>query len=168
VSTAQDIFGYKQGEGNIRLLTDLNPQLRKVRFSPVNTIEWNSSDGLHVRGLLFKPADFVSGRRYPLVIQTKGDAGWFTCDSGDGFPSFAPQPIASSGMLYLIRTSGEDDNYQDDLDKRPHGYPGGVSEMVQQMDIWDNAITYLDKEGLVDPSKVGIIGFSATGSYASG
>ena len=164
VSIPRDLFEYEPGQGHIRLLTDFNPQLRTVQFAPVETIHWSTTGGLNVSGLLFIPPDYVSGTRYPLVIETKGDDGEFTCDSGfNDDPSFAPQPLATSGIMYLVRTTNDDWKYQEEIDERPRGYPGGIGEAVQQMDIWDSAIAALDKRGLIDPSKVGIIGFSRTG-----
>jgi dipeptidyl aminopeptidase/acylaminoacyl peptidase len=164
VSSPDNLFAYEQDQGKIHLLTDLNPQLRDLRFAPIKAIHWTTAGGLNISGLLFIPPDYVPGRRYPLVIQTKGDSGWFTCDSGAShYPSFAPQPIASAGMMYLTRSLGDDWNYQEDVDKRPGGFPGGINEAVQDMDIWDSAVDLLDKQVMVDPSKVGIIGFSRTG-----
>jgi dipeptidyl aminopeptidase/acylaminoacyl peptidase len=166
VSAPQSLFMFEPGQTQIHFLTDLNPELRKLRFAPVQTIEWTTTEGLNVKGLLYTPPGYVPGRRSPLVIQTKGDQGWFACDSGFSHePAFAPQPIATAGMMYLIRTTGEGFNLEDEIDKRSTGYPGNVNEAVQQMDIWDSAVNALDKRGMVDPTKVGIIGFSRTGFY---
>jgi dipeptidyl aminopeptidase/acylaminoacyl peptidase len=164
VTIPEELFIYEPGMGSIRILTDLNPQLKSVRFAPVETIHWPTSSGLDISGLLFTPPDYAPGKRYPLVIQTKGDAGWFTCDSGQNHdPAFAPQPIASAGMMYLIRTVKEGFNYEDEISKQPKGYPGQIGEAVQAMDIWDSAVKALSKRGMIDPGKVGIIGFSRTG-----
>jgi dipeptidyl aminopeptidase/acylaminoacyl peptidase len=164
VSTPRDLFVNEPGQSHIRLLTDLNAQLREVQFAPVETVHWSTAGGLNVSGLLFMPPDHVPGTRYPLVIETKGDDGEFTCDSGfNDDPSFAPQPLATSGIMYLVRTRNEDWKYQEEIDERPRGYPGGIGEAVQQMDIWDSAVAALDKRGLIDPTRVGIIGFSRTG-----
>jgi dipeptidyl aminopeptidase/acylaminoacyl peptidase len=166
ITTPEDLFILEQGQKSIRLLTDLNPQLKRVSLAPVRDIQWVTKGGLKVDGLLFMPHDYEPSKRYPLVIQTKGDSGWFTCDSGPNhYPSFAPQPIASAGIMYLARKFNDDWNYQEDVDKRPAGYPGGVNEAVQQMDIWDSALDDLDKQGLIDTSKIGTIGFSRTGWY---
>jgi dipeptidyl aminopeptidase/acylaminoacyl peptidase len=164
VTTPENLFVYKQGQSQIRFVTNLNAQLSSVRFAPAKTVHWTTSDGLDVTGLLFMPPDYVPGRRYPLVIQTKADSGWFTCDSGmNHFPSFAPQPLATSGIMYLARSYSEQFDYQDELDKRPKGYPGEISEAVQQMHVWESGVDMLEKQGMVDPSKIGIIGFSRTG-----
>ena len=164
--TAPDaLFSYKAGQGQISVLTNLNAQWSALRAASVETVQWTTAEGLNVSGLLFVPPDYIPGRRYPLVIQTKPDSGWFNCDYGPGhFPSFAPQPIASAGIVYLARSDyGENFDQQAEIDKRPKGYPGGIAEAVQQMDIWDSAIDTLSKRGLIDESKIGIIGFSRTG-----
>jgi dipeptidyl aminopeptidase/acylaminoacyl peptidase len=164
ITESQNLFSYVPSQNRIQFLTDLNPQLRNRRFASVETIQWNTAEGLKIDGLLFMPRGYVIGQRYPLVIQTKGTYGTFVCDAGvDHSPSFAAQPIATSGMFYLIRLMGQHWRYQDDLDKRPKGYPGGISEAVQQTDIWDSAVDALSERGLIDSSKVGIIGFSRTG-----
>jgi dipeptidyl aminopeptidase/acylaminoacyl peptidase len=166
VNVPEDLFIYQPSEGGIHILTDLNPQLRQVRFSDVRTVGWKTAEGLEVRGLLFMPLGYIPGHRYPLVIQTKGDQGWFTCDSGFNHdPAFAPQPIASAGIMYLVRTTTPGFNFQDELGAAPKGYPGMLGLAAQQMDIWDSAVMELGDRGLIDPGKVGIIGFSATGFY---
>jgi dipeptidyl aminopeptidase/acylaminoacyl peptidase len=165
VTTPPELFEYHLDEKRFHLLTDLNPELSKVQFAAVESVHWVTSGGLNVFGLLFLPPNYNPKKRYPLVIQTKGDGeGAFVCDSGlNHDPSFAPQPIATAGIMYLVRTVSDDWRFQDDLDNRPKGYPGGIGEAVQQMDIWDSAVEMLNKKEMIDPSKVGIIGFSRTG-----
>lgn len=164
VTSSEELFAYAPGTDRLRLLTDLNPQLKQVRFASVERLHWTTPSGLNLSGLLFMPPDYVAGKRYPLVIQTKGDSGWFTCDSGANHdPSFAPQPIAAAGMMYLVRSYGNDWDYQNEVAMRPKGYPGGIGEAVQAMDIWESAVDMLDRRGMIDPVKVGIIGFSRTG-----
>jgi dipeptidyl aminopeptidase/acylaminoacyl peptidase len=164
VTTPENLFVYKRGQDQLHFVTDTNAQLGGLRFAPVETVNWTTSDGLDATGLLFIPPDYVPGKPYPLVIQTKGDSGWFTCDSGMNHqPSFAAQPLATSGIMYLTRSYDEQWNYQEEIDKRPKGYPGEISEAVQQMHVWEGAVEMLVKRGMVNPSKVGIIGFSRTG-----
>jgi dipeptidyl aminopeptidase/acylaminoacyl peptidase len=165
VTTPDDLFRYKPGQRKIGLLTNLNARFKTLRTATVRTTQWTTTEGLHVSGLLFVPPDYVLGRPYPLVIQTKpNNSGWFACDFGPSKePSFAPQPIASAGIMYLVRTYPENYDGKEEVDTLPRGYPGGISEAVQQMDIWDSAVDTLYQRGLIDKSKVGIIGFSRTG-----
>jgi hypothetical protein len=124
-------------------------------------VSWTTETGYEVHGFLFVPPNYVKGEAYPLVIQTKPDAGSFVCDSGENHdPSFAPQPIAAAGMMYLIRTYPEDYSPSVEQQYYPHGYPGGIGEAAFQMDVWDSAVNTLAAQGFIDPKRVGIIGFS--------
>ncbi len=67
--------------------------------------------------------------------------------------------------MYLARTTNPGWNQQDEIAKAPKGYPGNLGFVAQQMTIWDSAVASLDKQGLIDPARVGIIGFSATGYF---
>lgn len=163
-----DLFVYHPGWISIRILTKINAQLDDLTFSKTRTLQWVTGDGIKVTGLLFEPIGYVRGQRYPLVIQTKGLGTSFVCDSGGSShdPGFAPQPIASGGMFYLGRTkssNGDDLSDVEEAEHNPKNYPGGLGEAAHQMDIWESAIHYLDSEGLIDPKKVGIVGFSRTG-----
>jgi len=166
ITVPEDLFSYDPSRLKIQMLTNLNPEIQRLTLAQARTIQWTTENGLPVKGFLFLPPNYTPGQRYPLVIQTKGDSGWFTCDSGPNhYPSFAPQPLASAGILYLIRRFDDSWNYQEDLDKMPVGYPGQISEAVQNMNIWESAVDMLDKAGIVDTARIGIIGFSRTGFY---
>jgi dipeptidyl aminopeptidase/acylaminoacyl peptidase len=68
-------------------------------------------------------------------------------------------------MMYLIRTEGENNTQQREDAFYPPGYPGQLAEAAFQMDIWDSAINTLSDDGLADPDRVGIIGFSRSGWF---
>jgi hypothetical protein len=98
------------------------------------------------------------------VIQANFNSGWFACDAGESRePSQIPQPIASAGMLYLMRSYPEDWNSKDEMNHWPKGYPGGIGEAAFEMDVWDSAVEMLVDHGIVDKDKIGIIGFSRKG-----
>ncbi len=65
VTVPEDLFLYNSSENTIRILTNLNPQLRQVKFAPVKKVSWVTAEGLDVNGLIFMPPDYVPGRRYP-------------------------------------------------------------------------------------------------------
>lgn len=163
-----DLFIYQPDSNTIRMLTKLNPQLESLDFATVRTIQWRTADGVDITGQLFQPSGYIPGRRYPLVIQTKGLGSSFACDSGGAThdPAFAPQPIASAGMFYLARGGAPTEaamSPQIEAEHFPKQYPGKLGEAAHAMDIWDSAVRYLDSQGLIDPARVGIIGFSRTG-----
>jgi len=45
---------------------------RDFKLGHQERVQWNGRDGTTVEGLLHYPADYVAGRRYPLVVQTHG------------------------------------------------------------------------------------------------
>ncbi len=165
-TTVPELFMFTVGQKDAEILANLNPQFDSLTIAPMRQIHWKTSTGYDVSGFLFTPPDYIKGVKYPLVIQTKPDQGSFVCDSGENHdPSFAPQPIAHAGMMYLIRTLPTSYRQQDEIDHYPTGYPGGIGEAAFHMDIWDSAVEELDARGLVDRNKVGIIGFSRSGWY---
>ncbi|MGC2161537.1 MAG: hypothetical protein WA634_06505, partial [Silvibacterium sp.] len=159
-----ELFLYRAGEAHAAVFSKLDPQFGHLSLAPVEQVQWKTSTGYPVHGFLFLPPDYVAGKRYPLVIQTKPSIGQFACDSGqDHYPSFAPQPLANAGILYLIQDGSE--SISDEIANAPKGYPGGIGEAAFQMDMWDSAVNKLASWGIVDPTRVGIIGFSRSGWY---
>jgi dipeptidyl aminopeptidase/acylaminoacyl peptidase len=162
-----ELFSFDPNEAKVRVLQKLNPQFSQLALATVKNVSWQTSTGRKVDGTLLLPPDFVQGREYPLVIQTKPYSGnWFVCDQGPGhFPSFIPQPLASAGIAYLGYY------YPDIHDGKgleayyPKGFPGGVAEAAFETDVYDSAVETLAHEGFIDPHRVGIIGFSRSGWY---
>ncbi|MEG9437802.1 prolyl oligopeptidase family serine peptidase [Edaphobacter sp. HDX4] len=165
-SRPPSLFLYRVGDISVTVLETLNPQFDHLTLAPVKTISWTTSTGATIQGLLFEPPNYQAEQTYPLVIHTKLEVGQFLCDTGDShYPSFAPQPIANAGMMYVIRSWPEEKRPGDDVAFYPKGYPGGLGEAAFQMDIWESAVRSLAAKGMVDPRRVGIIGFSRTGWY---
>jgi dipeptidyl aminopeptidase/acylaminoacyl peptidase len=167
-ATAPEIFLFRRGQESVQVLARLNPQIDDLSLAPMQQIQWTTSTGYAVEGYLFAPPEYQKGIRYPLVIQTKPDEGQFVCDTGQNhYPSFAPQPMANAGMMYLIRTIPTSWTQKDEEDHYPKSYPGGVGEAAFQADIWASAVKSLDRLGMIDADRVGIIGFSRSGWYTS-
>jgi hypothetical protein len=141
--------------GKETLLLDLNPQFAFLNLTSEEEIHWNSSDGHEARGGLYLPASFVKGRRYPLVIQTHGfNPNRFWMD-GPWSGAFAAQALASKGFVVVqadeTLTSEEYTKYWRTPEEGPH-----------EMYAFEGLVDYLDRRGLVDRTRVGIIGFSRT------
>ena len=168
VVTPPELFLYRPGQQDVQVFARLNSQFDELTLARPQEVHWTTSTGFKASGLLLLPPDYVKGVNYPLVIHTKPFGDFFTCSFGD-FPSFAPQPLANAGIMYLgpIATKG---SMQREEDYYPKGYPGyqgsgGVAEAAFSMDLWEGAVRALAAQGLIDSSKVGIIGFSRTGWY---
>jgi len=144
----------KQGR---MLLLDLNPQFKRLQFAREERIRWKAKDGHEVEGGLYYPVNYVPGRRYPLVIQTHG----FQQDrfEPDGpYPSaFSAQPLAGKGIMVL---QAEAPDGSEMIEHLATGREAGW-----RVSAYEGAIDYLDGRGLVDPTRVGIMGFSRTCWY---
>lgn len=133
------------------IILDPNPQLKHVELGEVSVLKWKDKDGRGWFGGLYKPPDYVSGRRYPLVIQTHGFSENEFRPSGAYPTAFAAQELATAGFVVLqvhdcsIRSSPE--------------------EGPCQVAGYEAAVAQLSTDGLVDPDRVGIVGFSRTCFY---
>jgi dipeptidyl aminopeptidase/acylaminoacyl peptidase len=163
-TTPPELYQFDLQSRSLRTFASLDPEFDSLDMAPVREIHWKTSTGYQVTGLLLLPTHYDSAKRYPLVIATKFTRGEFACDSGAFHsPSFAPQPIANAGMMYLMRYTPAGEDLAAEKCFYPKGYPGGVAEAAFYMDLWDSAVDSLAGQGLIDPDKLGIIGFSRTG-----
>jgi len=134
-----------------RIIWDPNPQLKNVRLGNVSVFKWTDKKGRDWVGGLYKPPDFILGHRYPVIIQTHGfDPKQFS-PSGAFTTAFAAQELASVGFIVL---QVEDCPIRDTPDEGPCQVAG-----------YEAAVERLSSEGLIDDSRVGIIGFSRTCYY---
>jgi dipeptidyl aminopeptidase/acylaminoacyl peptidase len=162
--TPPELMLYKLGSKSAEVLDKLDPQFDNLVLASAEKVEWRTNDGYPAQGLLFKPPDYRPTQTYPLVIGTMVYGGGFVCDSGDlHMPSFAPQPIADAGMFYLVRTYPKGWTLMEQQEHYPKGYPGQIGQAEFNTQVWDSAADMLASRHIVDPNKVGIIGFSITG-----
>jgi len=133
-------------------------------FGRVEIVEW-SAKGVPVVGGLYLPPDWTPGKRYPLVIQTHG----FQPDefSMDGIPewgsAFAARALAAKGFIVLqavhIKDQAMEDPYKN---KGQFGATDAQAGRNLNAVAYESAVDYLDKRGMIDRTRVGIVGFSRT------
>lgn len=141
--------------GRRSVLMDLNPQFQNLEFARVEEIAWKDSHGNEIKGGLYWPPDYLAGKRYPLILQTHGwnpDRFWM---DGPWTTAFAAQALAGRGFIVLQVS---------DPDWRLWETP---KEAPSAMSSYEGAIDYLDRRGLIDRNRVGIIGFSRTYWYVT-
>jgi dipeptidyl aminopeptidase/acylaminoacyl peptidase len=133
------------------LLYDLNPRFERLKFGRVAEITWPLPGGRSTTGGLYYPADYVPGKRYPLVIQTHGWNPHYFLVDGPWTTAFAAQPLSGKGIMVLQApmTYLPEDNVT-------------AREGSDEVANFEGALKYLDGRGLIDPTRVGIIGFSRT------
>jgi dipeptidyl aminopeptidase/acylaminoacyl peptidase len=157
-----EVFVLRGDGGRPERMTDSNPWLADVRCAPQENVVWEARDGLELHGLLIRPLDEVSGRRYPLVVQVHGgpesryDDGWLTSYSLHG------QVAAARGIAVFYPNYRASTGRGVEFSKLDHGDMGG-----KEFDDIVDGVDHLIETGLVDPDRVGVTGGSY-GGYATG
>jgi dipeptidyl aminopeptidase/acylaminoacyl peptidase len=138
-------------------LFDPNPQLQRIALGDVSIYRWTSARGLAAEGGLAKPPDFIPGHRYPLVIQTHGfpKDKFFRVGFGSD-TAVAGRSLAGRGLLVLQV-------------REPHSpHDSTAAEATERgTEVYLAAVDQLAREGLVDPSRVGITGYSRAGFFVA-
>lgn len=136
-----------------RVIWDPNPQLKNIELGQASVYTWKDKEGREWKGGLYKPVNYKPGQRYPLVIQTHGFSESEFRPSGVFPTAFAARALAATGIMVLQTATGV----------------AGVScpivtpeEGPCAVAMLESAIKQLVSEGLADPEKIGIIGFSRT------
>jgi dipeptidyl aminopeptidase/acylaminoacyl peptidase len=134
-----------------RTVLDPNPQMKDIGRGEPELYNWKDRTGRKWEGILYKPVDYRSGVKYPLVIQNHGFSEDRFSPSG-GFPSaFVAEELASSGIMVL----------------QVRDCPGRATPIEGPCNVegYESAVDELSGDGLVDGSRIGIIGFSRTVYY---
>ena len=165
-STPPELVAFELSSSRSWIITKFNPQVDDLILPQAKPITWTTSSGFSAKGMLLLPPDYDPHLRYPLVIEDGSllYSGEFVCDSGtEHVSSFARGILADAGVAYLMRywqgNSDWESNYW------PKGYPGIVNEEAFKQDLVESAVRYLDQEKIIDPARVGLIGFSRGGWY---
>jgi len=152
-TSAPDVYVLKNGE--LKKLTDLNPQLKNFTFGEQTVIRWKSFDGWVIEGVLVKPVNFEQGKRYPMLVAVHGGPYGRIQDilrqyynlqvwANEGYLVFAPNFRGSSGYSNKFGIA----NFKD--------LGGGDFKDIMA------GIDYIVKElKIADENKIGIFG----GSY---
>jgi len=142
-------------DGRKTLLMDLNPRFQSLDFAKVEEVSWKDSHHSEVKAGLYWPVNYVAGKKYPLIIQTHAwDPGRFWID-GPWTTAFAAQALAGKGF-FVLQVDDEDFHLTDT-----------PKEVSAAMAVYDGAIEFLDRRGLIDRDRIGIIGFSRTYMYVT-
>lgn len=157
-----NLFVQQLSNGQVSVLTDLNPELRDVALQPVEGLQWRDRHGFHCSGLLIKPLGYVAGKHYPLVIMTKTWWEHYFLSDTEYHTAFAPQPLASVGFLVLLAQERPAEFERNRSGTYPGHDPGHMGEAEELKNIIEGAVHELTTSGLADPDNIGIMGFSTT------
>ncbi|HXU09662.1 MAG TPA: S9 family peptidase [Blastocatellia bacterium] len=144
-----------------RKLTAMSEQVKDLRLAKREVIQWKSTDGTAIEGVLIKPAGFDPSKKYPLLVVIHGGPTGVDTPVVRGDRYYPIEMFAAKGALIL----------------RPN-YRGsaGYGEKFRSLnvrnlgvgDYWDviSGVDHLIAQGIVDRDRVGAMGWSQ-GGYIS-
>ncbi len=142
-------------------LTAMSDQLKDYRLATREVIQWKSTDGAQIEGVLIKPVGFDPSKKYPLLVVIHGGPTGVDTPVVRGDRYYPIERFATRGAIIL----------------RPN-YRGsaGYGEKFRSLnvrnlgvgDYWDviSGVDYLIAQGIVDRDRVGAMGWSQ-GGYIS-
>ncbi|HXY24347.1 MAG TPA: S9 family peptidase [Candidatus Acidoferrum sp.] len=142
-------------DGKYKQITHVNDALfAQLRVSPAEYVHFKSKDGTTVAGYLYKPLDYVPGRKYPTILRPHGGPVWAY------YAEFAhlAQLYAANGYVVLF--------------PNPRGSTGYGQKYAQAIwadwgnkDFQDDMamVDYAIEQGIADPDKLGVGGWSYGG-----
>jgi len=156
-----DVFVSSAKDFSPRYLTEMGGQWKDFQLTTREMIEWKSSDGTTIQGVLVKPHDYDPSRKYPLLVVIHGGpTGMDTLvSSADRY--YPVERFAAKGALVLKPNYRGSAGYGEKfraLNVRNLGL-GDYADVISGVD-------YLVSKGMVDKDRVGAMGWSE-GGYIS-
>jgi len=144
-----------------KYLTDVGSQWKEFKLTTREVIQWKSTDGADVEGVLMKPADYDASRKYPLLVVIHGGPTGVDTAVASADRYYPIERFAAKGALVLKP------NYRGSA-----GYGAKFRALnVRNLglgDYWDviSGVDFLIGKGIVDKDRVASMGWSE-GGYIS-
>jgi dipeptidyl aminopeptidase/acylaminoacyl peptidase len=156
VATAEQV----PARASWRQLTDANPQVRGFALGDEEEISWKSTDGKTVGGILIKPVGYKAGTRYPLIVAIHGGPAAADVLGFNG--GYGAQTYAGAGYAVLMPNYRGSTNYGEKhkTDIVGNYFQKGYEDIMTGVD-------HLIAQGIVDSTKMGVLGWSAGGHWSN-
>jgi dipeptidyl aminopeptidase/acylaminoacyl peptidase len=128
--------------------------LAQIRLSLPEYVKFKSKDGTMIAGFLYKPLDYIPGKKYPAILRPHGGPTWAYYAE---FTDLA-QLFAANGYVVLYPNPRGSTGYGENFCKAIFA-DWGNKDFQDDMAMVDYAIA----QGLVDPDKLGVGGWSYGG-----
>lgn len=143
--------------------TDTHPEVAGWAHGQVRELAWTSSrDGLPITGLLVTPPDWTPGTPLPTLVQGHGGPAWAWWSGWLGSWHDWAQLLATHGYaVFLPNPRGSEGGGAAFTERARNDWGGGDFQ-----DILDG-VDMLEREGVIDPQRLAIGGWSYGGYMAA-
>jgi dipeptidyl aminopeptidase/acylaminoacyl peptidase len=146
---------YTASGGKLTRITHANDEiLAKLKLVQGEYVKFKSKDGTTVSGYMYKPLDYTPGEKYPTILRPHGGPVWAYYAEFDHLP----QLLAANGYLVLLPNPRGSTGYGQDYCKAIWA-DWGNRDFQDDMAMVDYAIA----QGIADPEKLGVGGWSYGG-----
>lgn len=137
-------------------VAELNAHLASKSMPKTEVIWWTGAQGDRVSGILYYPDNYMSGRRYPLMLAIHGGPSEADIDEWYQNWGYYPKLLTQRGSFVLLPNYHGSSNHgfefnQSIKDGKYYDLP--VEDMI-------TAIHHLRDEGKVDMDSLGVMGWS--------
>ena len=140
--------------GEAEQITRFNREWADIAVQPVESIKYASFDGTIIEAGLIRPAGFQPGQRYPLVVMPHGGPSACSFDRFEGRGHI----LASRGFAVLYPNVRGSTGYGHEF-LIANRYDWGGADFKDLM----AGVDYVIQQGLADPDRLGIGGWSYGG-----
>lgn len=132
---------------NNKVISNVNPQINQYNWGTVELVKWTTFNGNQLEGLVYKPENFDSTKKYPMIVY------FYDRSSDTYFQHMSPRPSRSVINFPLYVSNGYIIFVPDIVYKK--GHPG--------KDCYDAVISgteFMLKRSYIDRKKLGLQGQS--------
>ncbi len=145
------------------VVSRVHADLPKPPLERTEVIRWKSTEEMEIEGLLTYPVGYKEGRRYPLLLVVHGGPMGVFTESFDGNPGTYPiAAFAARGYAVLRPNPRGSSGYGKKFRYANYGDWGG-GDFRDVMAGVDHVIA----EGIADPDRLGVMGWSYGGFMTS-
>jgi dipeptidyl aminopeptidase/acylaminoacyl peptidase len=141
---------------NAAKLTKLNSGIENKPVARTEVVRWKGALDEDVDGILYYPQDYTPGKKYPLLTAPHGGPAGADLDAWEESWAYAHQLLSQRGAFILKPNYHGSSNYGLKFVESiccGHYYDYPVEDIEKGVD-------YLVARGLVDPERVGTLGWS--------